>query len=308
MKQAFCIRNTANINGLYDKTIPTVEGMFVNRDICEQVAEGYVQLIPYVVIYSVSADKTRLQALQYVRPDTGEGEQRLAGKSSVGFGGHIDLESEVVSTTVNIAEDGSKTYDVSLEDLSATAYNCATRELGEELGLDLTKYGIDITQAPVVYFTGNPEEDVNKVHAGLGVAIRVSEDTFAAISSDSVIKPDEIAELGHATIRLDAVVEGLNVMMAIRATMKDMIEKYNLEGWSCVMLEFIIQGEINNVVGTLTYADLVNLSNAKKDLIQQQAAAQPAVESEPTPATEVAPVTTTEAVDASATEVTAQAI
>lgn len=82
--------------------------------------EGYRQVLPYVVVRQIGRDGV-LRYLAYRRTKR-VGEQRLAGKVSIGFGGHIDAADVVVR--------GDSTID-----LRATILDCAERELREELGV-----------------------------------------------------------------------------------------------------------------------------------------------------------------------------
>lgn len=78
---------------------------------------NYRQLLPYTIVRRLGANGV-WQYLAYQRTNL-VGEQRLAGKISVGFGGHIDASSVVwVGDTI---------------DLASTIYRSAERERDEEL-------------------------------------------------------------------------------------------------------------------------------------------------------------------------------
>ncbi len=94
MKQALCIPKMDVMESLLRGEIQTVNTKLVPRDVCEVVENGYEQLIPYVIFSTNDIQEGRMKFIQYQRPDTGEGEARLQGKTSVGFG--------VISTTAMI--------------------------------------------------------------------------------------------------------------------------------------------------------------------------------------------------------------
>lgn len=91
---------------------PEIEKLFSERGPLEFDVDRK-QIIPYVVIGS----RKNGTFLSYVRPNKGN-EDRLHGKISIGFGGHI----EVID-----AEGSINIFDAVL--------NCARREIKEELSL-----------------------------------------------------------------------------------------------------------------------------------------------------------------------------
>lgn len=117
----------------------------------------YRQLIPYTVLTQVGEDGVQ-RYLPYQRMQ-GVGEARLAGKVSVGFGGHIDLASVVFT-------------DRSVVDLDATIHSSTERELIEELrvvGDGPLAIGAQYTH----HFIVSSATGVDCVHAGIVMAAQV---------------------------------------------------------------------------------------------------------------------------------------
>lgn len=83
--------------------------------------ESYRQLIPYVSIWGTDG-----KVLTYRRPGKGEGESRLQGQLSVGFGGHIDQP--------DYAAQGLPTPDIHI-DPASHLHGAMDRELREEAGV-----------------------------------------------------------------------------------------------------------------------------------------------------------------------------
>jgi predicted NUDIX family phosphoesterase len=108
---------------------------FIPRGIAEHSAE-FKQVIPYVLIATYDQG-----VLNYWR-GKGQGEQRLHGKRSCGFGGHINPIDGIDTTTYARA---------------------VMRELGEEL--ILTPYPLAVP--PVVGFINDDSTEVGKVHFGV---------------------------------------------------------------------------------------------------------------------------------------------
>ena len=103
-----------------------------------EVDHSLKQVIPYVIV-SIAG-----RILAYRRsPSTGE--QRLAERVSVGWGGHIE--------EVDLPNDGTG--------LSGFVAGCALRELGEELGLGEPDRRVPLGTV------NDDTEDVGKVHVGV---------------------------------------------------------------------------------------------------------------------------------------------
>lgn len=101
---------------------------------------SFKQLIPYVIFRYVADGETTL--FQYTR-GTGQGEQRLHSKRSIGVGGHISVEDAATSGTDNPYEEGLR------------------RELDEEVVIE-TPYKVRC-----VGMINDDETEVGQVHLGI---------------------------------------------------------------------------------------------------------------------------------------------
>ncbi len=104
--------------------------------------ENFRQLLPYVLVYSPDQEAV----LGYNRPGKGEGESRLQGAFSIGFGGHVEIKDWDVDSPVGMI--------LSL---------CADRELAEELGED-SCHLVPAFPSAILIDNTNP---VGRVHLGL---------------------------------------------------------------------------------------------------------------------------------------------
>ncbi len=173
-------------------------GMAIKRRNELETNLNYKQILPYCV---VQADIPRTPEAPYslvvaYRRATKNGEARLAGKVSIGIGGHVDLADCVQS------ED-------SVLDVDSTIDFCIRREVVEEIivtasGYTDMRFPLKRDHSLIV----DNSESVGQVHLGV-----VS--TFT-IPGDSIIttKDDEIEMIGFVTT-------------------KDLLENYpTLENWS----------------------------------------------------------------------------
>ena len=105
------------------------------------------QEFPHVIVYaSVSSEG---KYLTYARKGT---EERLHGKRSLGFGGHVDPEDEILTDSI-----------------AATLINSAERELIEELGLEDIQLSPDMLNTAIV----DVRDEVGTVHVGVYIHLEL---------------------------------------------------------------------------------------------------------------------------------------
>lgn len=133
---------------------------FLNRSLADSkdeellpMAQAYPQLLPYILVTCNG------EYLTYARRGT---EDRLHGKRSIGFGGHVEIDDLPNPSNVTSIADFQKT---------------AERELYEELGLKDTT--VTITNLLLI----SNYDRVNSVHVGLIGLCEVDK---------SLIKPDNL--------------------------------------------------------------------------------------------------------------------
>lgn len=139
--------------------------------------ENFRHVIPYTVVRNTEGD-----ILIYAR-GSGVGEQRLAGKQSVGFGGHVDLHDV--------------RYDASVIDLEETLKDAAERELKEELGISAS----EISRISIVGVILDNSNAVGRVHVGQLLIVDYSGDWKSVRSKEEELKivewlkPEDISDL-----------------------------------------------------------------------------------------------------------------
>ncbi len=114
---------------------------------------SFKQLIPYVIFRHTDADDN-VSVFRYTR-GSGQGEERLRAKISIGVGGHI--------STLDQHQKGAHTYATGMQ-----------RELDEEVTISTTY------QANVVGLINDDETDVGKVHLGVVHIFDVAEPNVAS--------------------------------------------------------------------------------------------------------------------------------
>ena len=169
MNPVLCItKSKLNLkNGINQINIDPSDIHFINRNIVDNqeyhdIAKQFLQLLPYVAI------KCGNEYLTYARKGS---EQRLHGKRSMGFGGHVEL------------------CDLQ-HSICKTLTQSANRELNEETGLNLN---IKLTH-DYIY---SDYDNVSLVHLGI---IGVVE-----IEDKSLIIPDKTEILNPAWKTIDSI-------------------------------------------------------------------------------------------------------
>jgi predicted NUDIX family phosphoesterase len=126
----------------------------------------YKQLVVYVVVTQRGTDGVN-RTLVYQRKGKQEGEQRLAGKFSIGVGGHVEVRDFAPDME---PLDTARPY-VTSDSLEEACLNAALRELDEEL-LWPTLAPTD-SRPDLVMFTNlharlyTPQDQVGRAHIGL---------------------------------------------------------------------------------------------------------------------------------------------
>lgn len=124
-----------------------MKATFEDREQAE-TNEGLRQLIPYCVILRDE------KFLTYFRSKK-QGDERLRGQMSIGIGGHIDEEDREECAHGEVF----------------TYLNGLSRELKEELGIDVTREQLAGTAVGVVF---NDDTEVGRVHVGIVHLIAIS--------------------------------------------------------------------------------------------------------------------------------------
>jgi len=272
MKQALCVQSFDQLSTLISATqeakdsgnVPSIEAKMVSRDVCENPENGYQQLIPYVTIYAVEPEEGKLMFIQYQRADIGEGDDRLQGKTSIGFGGHIDSDEDISAQETIIDEDGITSYKMTLQDIIDTGFKCAVREIKEELDIDLFDFGVNVYNGETAFFLGDLSEEVNTVHLGFSIQIETTPEKFEEIKAASKFNEDEIKKIETFGVNLNVIVEEMDITNTTNRIIHSLKNEYNLEDWSCRIFGFILRNVINKLLHSVTYKDMIYIANLKK--------------------------------------------
>lgn len=159
LKEKILVFQKADILQLNDRSIEGLENIpywFVPRGEAEE-CDSLVQPIPYIVVMT-----RNLKLILNYRRTTGEGDSRLYGARSVGFGGHINVK------------DDKRIFGKTVE-------SAAQRELEEEISPSID-FSARNTFLGCIDFTtvGGKDAEVSSKHLGLLYVVTVPYEEFYA--------------------------------------------------------------------------------------------------------------------------------
>jgi predicted NUDIX family phosphoesterase len=265
MKRALCVNSMEDISNIIRGESETIDSSFVDRVVCEDPNNKFLQIIPYVTFFTSAPEEGKVKFVQYLRASSG-GDERLVSKTSIGFGGHIDQLSDIKAASATTAEDGTEHFVMTKQDLIDTMFTAAKRELLEELGVDvLGVLGVEMDFNETAFFLGDQSEEVNQVHLGLSIPVKLTEEQYSKLLEIVQINKAEIESVDKMTLNIRHVVEEMDVTMTLNKIMRELKEKHNLEDWSCRVFDYVTRKEIFIILKDVNYDDLYRLAIAKVD-------------------------------------------
>lgn len=278
-KFALAARNLEAISNLIQGKVDTIEVLMVPRDVCEVVENGFEQIIPYYVIFGVNDTYANVVALKYSRPSKGEGEERLQGKHSIGFGGHIE-SADMGEHAVTVSPEGWDTYVLTVEELVTIIDGVALREIKEEIGVDLegTQEFLTAVNSGMSINKCERPGDVNFVHVSFTRYIQVSLERLSEIKESAVAAELEIENLSYLTISTGELIATFDTTAETLKLAKEV--EADFEDWSVDALVDLVKSVTHSVVSRLTFDDIYQalVRKATAQLAEAVQEEQPVVE------------------------------
>jgi len=292
MSRILCLNSFEELSDLIRGESEIIEASFVDYDICNNPDNRYLQITPYVTFYTAIPSEGKILLIQYKRTakDT---EDSKPAEISFGFGGPVDLETEIEFQNSYVTEDTSTSYnthyELSKENLTATCLTTAKRKLSEQLGSDiLSAIGADLDFNEAAFFPGDPRVPADQVRLGLAIPVKLTNEQFTKLIAIAEVKPEEIEILDKMTINIHHIVEEMDITVTNNKIMQQMRKEHNVEDWAVRVFDFVVRKEIGDIMKNINYSDLYRLSVAKEQAHQakqaQLAATPQAVTEDTTPA------------------------
>ncbi len=241
---------------------------FVERDICEKQENGWLQYVPYMTVYVNDSSSGKVAFLVYNRPDKGEGESRLKGKASIGFGGHVEEQDYLSFMNVGLEEEDKITsvpegdIELTKHALTGIIAHCADRELKEEIGFSLTELVTDLTNEPKIdlvvrqILDENDTSGVNEVHLCCSSLLEVSPTVFHSVLTKNEEDNPEVEKLSYTEINYSAILQRFNVEKDVTQASAEIASELNMELWSKTSLISLLYTRMGEIVSKISYSDL----------------------------------------------------
>jgi predicted NUDIX family phosphoesterase len=271
MKQALCVASFEELNTLVTNKDSQVEAKMFTLEDGALPEGGLQQIVPYVSFFAVDVEEGKLMVIQYQHNSEGEGEERVSGKTSIGFSGSIK-EEDIVTGMTTQEDDGTKSYAMSLQNLVETGVKAAGREIKEQLGVDLDGMNVAASKAESAFFTGDMSDEYSQSSIGLSIQVQVTPEKFLELKNAFVIKPEQIEQLDVLGVNLPAIVEEMDVTRTLNLIIDDLREKHGLEDWSCRIFNYITRKVIDSILRSVTYKDLIAIVQTKAAMAQEATA------------------------------------
>lgn len=274
MSKALCFKNLQDFNLLAEGKVPTIDFQMVDRSICEVADSGWIQMLPYVSFSYLDAEEGKLNFAAYRRPGSGEGESRLQGKFSVGFGGHIDLDEEVYHTDKVTTESGDEIYKLTLEDIKSTAITCVVRELKEELGFNPFEV-LQINDSNVLFGLEREAEpdEVGSLHLCLSIKVNLDAERFTDLLTKATPNEAEIEDFRGMAVDIKSYITSFNIPMAANSLVGN-LDEIGAESWT----KLVILSTITVLVAFIQYnfnlKDVIDTIGKKAEDAEQAARAE----------------------------------
>lgn len=264
MKHALCVSSVEDISKLVSGKSNIITTHFIDRDICENPKNNFLQIIPYVIFYTTKLEEGKILFVQYLRTTSGK-ENRLHAKTSIGFGGHIDQLEDIKSTSSYVDDEGDRHFVMNKDELMQSIFLTATREVIEELGVNVfDKLNIDVSGIEGSFFLGNPEKEVNQVHMGFFIPVKLTNEQFDKFFEIINYNKREIEIIDRMSLNIRDVIEEMDISSTFNKVAKELEEKHNLEDWSILVFEHISRKEISDFLKNVNYDDLYKIAMEKK--------------------------------------------
>lgn len=265
MKTALCIKDLNAFSEELKRNNSTLDLYLVDREICEDPKNGYLQIIPYVLFYHRDFVNGTIRILAYTRPENNN-EERLSSKLSFGFGGHIDSSDNIAFLHEEAGEGDQKQFISNNDLLVGTIIGAAGREIKEELGEEaftiFNEEFIGQKRVDINFFMGDQELDVNKVHLAAGIFVELEDEKLQKLIDKAEYNKEEISDIGDLRIDFKSVIEEFDLSNSINRINEE-LKKSNLEDWSGYCLKMLVLKTVDDVLRDINYSDLLELMVTK---------------------------------------------
>lgn len=216
------------------------------------------QILPFVVIYSFNEKEGKLKFLQKVK-------ETETSVSTIGFFNPITQEDIFLENAVK-DEKGRNTYSIDLNTLLKIGADVGLKTVEQELGNSslIFKVKTEINFETTMF--GSVEDRPDAI--ALIYPVKIDSETFDRLVVENDMKLADDKSIGTLGLNMDAIIENMDVSNVARKVIADIYKQSGIDGFSGLVINYIIQKEANELLELVTYKDLFELVERKCDEVK----------------------------------------
>lgn len=255
MNLTLATRQFDQINDLISGKIPHLDFQLVERSVCENPDNGWVELNPYssVSCYDPNNGDIKFLGYQVHQAEEGDLTPQLAS-TSVGFASTVWTEDDIYCTSME-GEGLDRVYRMSVTDLLHSSLDLCKRQWVADIGFDpIEESGIDPTEVIRFYFFQHADEKPSTRFA-LDIPVPVSPEYMAELLQKcKLVGGRDLKEFvlcaGQILMSFDVSEVGSNVI-------RRMAEEHKVEPWSVQVISRRLLEYVEIMRGSISYMDII---------------------------------------------------
>lgn len=246
------------LNDLVNRKIETMEFELIPRQTPEDmVVGGWMELQPYTSVstYDPATGNMKFAARQVV---AGEGEEQKLISTTVGLTTIIGSIDDITCTRMDVREDGTKVYHMTMSDLLGTCLAACRRDLQEQFGLDpIEKFNIDVQNTVRFTFFNNSTEEAelqDKVRFGVSVPLTLP---LAQMEELHGSKPEDKPAFNELVINAGHILLSFDVSEVASKVIDNMRREQQLSPWSVQVISQQLLQYFDMMRSHVSYGDVM---------------------------------------------------
>jgi len=257
MSLTLATRHFDQINDLISGKIPHLDFQLVERAVCEDPNNGWVELIPYSSVSCYDPNSGDIKFLGYQTHQAGEDDlvPQLTS-TSVGFGSTVWTEDAVYCTSME-GEGLDRVYRMSATDLLHSGLDLCKRQWIADIGFDpIEESGIDPNETiRFSFFRHADDSEEASTKFGLDIPVLVSPEYMAeALQKCKLVEGRDLKEFvlcaGQILMSFDVSEVGSSVI-------RRMAEEHKVDPWSVQVISRRLLEYVEIVRSSVSYSDII---------------------------------------------------
>lgn len=258
------------LNQLVSREVETLEFELVERKSDTGLPDGgWMELLPYASIsaYDPTTGDMKFAARQTF--DQAQPEPQLVS-SSIGFAAPIDSIDHITCTRMDVRDDGSKVYHMSMPDLLTTAVEATKANLEAVIGFDpLEKFNIDVATSMRFTFFNNIDQEgsTDKDRFGVSIPLTLPLELVAQVYQSANGKQPS-AELHEFVINAGNILMSFDVSETATKAIQGMSADHKFDPWSVMVISQQLLQYFEMIRSHVSYTDIIQAVKKNVDAMR----------------------------------------